>query len=104
MAAPEPESASMVFVDTVDSQAVSQPPASSTGVSETTGTTQLILKLAASPGSTPQNAPSPDSSTASGADVAQEKVGRLADVSHIVNLCCFCVCTQIQQHLTLVEM
>lgn len=56
------------------SQVVYQPPAPSAAVSETTGSTQLVLKPAASPEWTPQDVPSPDSSSASDVDSAQEKV------------------------------
>ncbi len=80
---PKPATAPMVFVGRVSAaptvllvgagQVVTQPPAPS-AVSEATGATQLILKPAASPGSTPQDVPSPDSSTASGVDPGQEKV------------------------------
>lgn len=79
---PQPTTAPMVFVGSSSptvllveaGQVVTQPPAPSTAVSEVTGTTQLILKPAASPGSTPQDVPSPDSSTVSDVDSGQEKV------------------------------
>lgn len=87
---PKPAIAPMVFVGRVSaaptvllvgaSQFVTQPPRPSSAVSETTETTQLILKPAASPGSTPQATPSPDSSVVSGVEPAQVKVGYLCAV------------------------
>lgn len=85
-----PSTAPMMFVGRVSSaptellagasQVVAQAPTPLTAVSDPTGATQLILKPAASPGFTPQDAPSPDSSTASGVDSTQEKVQCLCDV------------------------
>lgn len=76
--------APMVLVDRVSSaptvllmgatQVVTQPTASSVAVCEMTGATELILKTAASPGSAPQDVPSPASSTGSRGDTAEEKV------------------------------
>lgn len=87
---PKPAIAPMVFVGSVSSapmvlvvgasQVVTQPTTPSTAVSETTETTPLILKPAASPGSTPQDVPSPDPSIISGVDSAQVKVGSLCAV------------------------
>lgn len=75
----------MVFVGSVTSapavlvvgasHVVTQPPPPSTAVSETSEATPLTLEPAASPGSTPQDAPSPDPSAVGGVASAQVKVG-----------------------------
>lgn len=78
---PKPAVAPMVLVGRVSSAptvllvGASQIVAQSSTVSETMGAAAIVLKPAASPGSTPQNVPSPDSSTVSGLDSTQEKVG-----------------------------
>lgn len=84
-AVPKPAIAPMVFVGSVTSaptvllvgasHVVTQPPPPSTAVSETSETTPLILEPAASPGSTPQDVPSPDPGATDGVASAQVKVG-----------------------------
>lgn len=81
---PQPAIAPMVFVGSVSSaptvllvgasHVVTQPPPPSTAVTETTEATLTILEPAASPGSTPQDVPSPDPSAVSGVASAQVMV------------------------------
>lgn len=82
---PKPAVAPVVFVSSVSSaptvlvvgagNVVTQPPPPSTAISETSKATPLTLQPAASPGSTPQDVPSPDPSAIIGVASAQVKVG-----------------------------